>query len=403
VTGPPCASQSSPFGSIYFRDLCDSGIAVGTYSCNGIDKPFRWSAEGGSEVLDSPLGVAETITALGVNEAGLTVGGCHMFQSPYAGIPLVWSPGAPSYWTPRELPRDTFKIGFAGVLEDGTIFGDRDALSGGSFPCVLHPDGTFEDIKEPFLQAGLSYGWCEAVNHHGAFTGRSALQGVGGLYGGRGYLFHNGSVTIIHPPNQGSPVAASQTVGISDTNVVVGRANLPPPGVGQVVWQPMFWESGVSRFLPLPQGFSPAFTGGNLMDVNAVGHMIGYLTISGFGQHNVGSTGAIWIDGVPHRLKDLAIPPGPSFGVGIASAINNRGQIAASGSVGGKSYGMILTPVGVVDGDLTIDCKVDARDLAMLLGLWGTTYDAPGGLGDIDGDLEVGTTDLAVLFGAWTG
>jgi hypothetical protein len=397
VLGPPCSQPSSPFGSYSLRDFSDAGVVTGRYICNFVDTAFRWSAEGGIELLASPPNVGSSLIALGVNEAGAIVGECTTLGGGYAGIPLLWPAGATAYWTPP-LPPDTFELGFTGILEDGTIFGDRSRLGGGLFPCVLHPDGTFEDIKEPFVQAGLSSAYCEAVNRHGAFSGRSFLQS-GGPYAGRGYIYQDGSVTVIHPPNQGSPVAACQTVGISDTNVVVGRANLPPPGVGQIVWLPMAWEGGVSRFLPLLPGFS----GGNVMDVNELGQMVGYLTYTSFGQYNIGSTGAVWIDGVPYKLADLAIPPGPQFSVGITSSINNRGQIAASCVMAGKGYGVILTPIGVVAGDLTIDCKVNAKDLAMLLGLWGTAYDAPGGLGDLDGDLEVGSTDLAVLFGAWTG
>jgi len=47
--------------------------------------------------------------------------------------------------------------------------------------------------------------------------------------------------------------------------------------------------------------------------------------------------------------------------------------------------------------DLNGDGVVNAADLAILLGNWGTN-----GQGDIDGDGSVGAPDLAILLGAWT-
>ncbi len=47
-------------------------------------------------------------------------------------------------------------------------------------------------------------------------------------------------------------------------------------------------------------------------------------------------------------------------------------------------------------GDLTLDGVVDAADLAVLLGAWGS-----GPEGDLDGDGQVGGSDLATLLGAW--
>ena len=46
--------------------------------------------------------------------------------------------------------------------------------------------------------------------------------------------------------------------------------------------------------------------------------------------------------------------------------------------------------------DLNCDGLIDASDLAILLGAWGST-----GPGDLDGDGTVGAADLAILLGAW--
>jgi hypothetical protein len=54
-------------------------------------------------------------------------------------------------------------------------------------------------------------------------------------------------------------------------------------------------------------------------------------------------------------------------------------------------------PPPCVQGDLDCDGAVDAGDLAVLLGAWGSS-----GPGDLDGDGAVGSSDLAILLGAWT-
>lgn len=54
--------------------------------------------------------------------------------------------------------------------------------------------------------------------------------------------------------------------------------------------------------------------------------------------------------------------------------------------------------VGLIAGDLNDDGHVGATDLAIFLGLWGSS----GPDGDLDGDGSVGPADLAMLLGAWT-
>jgi hypothetical protein len=52
---------------------------------------------------------------------------------------------------------------------------------------------------------------------------------------------------------------------------------------------------------------------------------------------------------------------------------------------------------GCVTGDINGDGAVNAIDLAILIGAWGTS-----GPGDLDNDGVVGASDIAVLLGAWT-
>lgn len=60
---------------------------------------------------------------------------------------------------------------------------------------------------------------------------------------------------------------------------------------------------------------------------------------------------------------------------------------------------MNVTPKAAPAGDLNGDLKVDAADLAVLLGAWGTNNAAA----DLNHDTIVNAADLALLLGAWTG
>jgi CHRD domain len=64
---------------------------------------------------------------------------------------------------------------------------------------------------------------------------------------------------------------------------------------------------------------------------------------------------------------------------------------------GGAVRGQLELPPPGVFGDLNGDGVVDAADLAILLGAWGT-----GGPGDLDGNGTVDAADLALLLGAWS-
>jgi hypothetical protein len=59
---------------------------------------------------------------------------------------------------------------------------------------------------------------------------------------------------------------------------------------------------------------------------------------------------------------------------------------------------VVYTPPAPLEGDLNGDGKVDAADLAILLGQWGGA-----GSADLNGSGAVDAADLAVLLGAWTG
>jgi len=75
----------------------------------------------------------------------------------------------------------------------------------------------------------------------------------------------------------------------------------------------------------------------------------------------------------------------PSFGAG-------RLDIAAS---------LALAPPPTRPEDLNGDGAVDAQDLAILLGAWGSCLDCDACPADLTGDCAVGAPDIAALLSAW--
>ena len=72
-------------------------------------------------------------------------------------------------------------------------------------------------------------------------------------------------------------------------------------------------------------------------------------------------------------------------------------EILASGRFVAGGTTQLLRLVPEPAADLDGDGRVNAADLAILLGAWGTD-----GAGDLDGDGAVCAADLALLLGAWS-
>jgi uncharacterized membrane protein len=65
---------------VYATALNDSGVVVGSYGCGaGFNQPFRWTEEGGIELVEPPAGSSETFLN-DVNDAGQIVGSATIGQ-----------------------------------------------------------------------------------------------------------------------------------------------------------------------------------------------------------------------------------------------------------------------------------------------------------------------------------
>jgi hypothetical protein len=201
-------------------------------------------------------------------------------------------------------------------------------------------------------------------------------------------------------PEDGSVVWATNDAGMS-----VGSVNADPACVTQAA----FWAAdGSLTNLHVASGMaaessSTAFGVSEVLDdgrVLAVGQDFGQIR------------GVLWI-GTPvgssiawqHQYLDDLVSQVWEGEIAVAFDVTDDGWIAADALVGGLSRGVALRPVvpGLFcPGDIDRDLDVDASDLALLLGAWGTgptsSYLADANIDDV-----VNAFDLAILLGAWGG
>ncbi len=74
-------------------------------------------------------------------------------------------------------------------------------------------------------------------------------------------------------------------------------------------------------------------------------------------------------------------------------------SVSSSGLLGCDNFTFVPPLASPSSGDLNGDCKVNAADLSILLGAWGSSASPA----DLTGDGIVDAADLSLLLGQWTG
>ncbi|MDZ4754282.1 MAG: FG-GAP-like repeat-containing protein [Phycisphaerae bacterium] len=114
--------------------------------------------------------------------------------------------------------------------------------------------------------------------------------------------------------------------------------------------------------------------------------------------HRIESTNSTW-QAQAFRVSDY-VEPTATVRVQFSTSDPNNNSITEAG-IDNFQIESILCGAAC-PADFTSDGAVDAADLAVLLGVWGTKG-APGITGDLTGDGFVDGADLAALLGAWGG
>ncbi len=155
--------------------------------------------------------------------------------------------------------------------------------------------------------------------------------------------------------------------------------------------------------------------GGSQPNIGA-GPLVHYIFVGNAGETPAGSAGGLSVydygvtlpvpfnatGGTKYWVEILAWQNGfPFWSLQAGSGGNNTHFKFSEGAAmfflisGDVAFSLVADPLPCV-GDINNDAKVDAADLSLLLGAWGST-----GAADLNTDGIVNAADLSVLLGAW--
>jgi probable HAF family extracellular repeat protein len=126
---------------------------------------------------------------------------------------------------------------------------------------------------------------------------------------------------------------------INNAGEIVGRADL----TGTTNHHAVLWKNGRITDLGVAAGW-PCSTA---LDINAGGQIIIDTGICGVG----GGPGLLWENGGPSVDLNALVEPGATITVGDVNYINDRGEIAVTGTLpNGDQHAVLLVPNGICDG-----------------------------------------------------
>lgn len=359
---------NQPNTAIYLWDIANTGWAGGTTS-ELYGKPVTVSPSGQVSLLASPPGGGEVNC---ITDGGRVVG--NTYQGAYT--PVEWINGVPVPFL-AEFP---ISNGYANAANDlGMTAGFVDGFPLLIAGACLWQDGVVNPLYETV--GGIAYGMDDIGRISGWDQNPETL-------GFQGYVWHNGDFQWLPVPRN---FTQSVVRGMSSNGIVCGTSALDDLATGNAT----IWINGVAIDCGRPAGYrrSRAFA------VNALGQVVG--ECEPLGGSSLPYFQFLWQDG--HMVPIFSLQTSPFAGsLSYVGGINDRGEICGEGvDANGKGCGIILRPIRSRSGDVTIDCRVDMRDITALFEFWGKEYIYDDGPGDLDGDRVVGPRDLAMVLGDW--
>lgn len=338
-----------------------------------------------------------------------TVGGAH-HASVWTGSAASWVDLHPAGASLSEAygVYDGMQVGRAVV---GGV--DRATLWSGSAPGVnLTPSGS-PSSQAQGISAGTQVGYAavNGWNHAGTWSGSSATWAslhpsptlLSQAHGADGEQQVGVTVADASAPNHAALWSGSSSSWVdlhpADATWSWARAVDDGQQVGWIfldgVGHASLWNGTAESWVDLtPEGATESWG----QDVHA-GRQAGYARFDGV--YHAG----IW-SGSAESWEDISLALTGSWGNTYANGVwSDANTIYVVGSgfnvQSGRNEALLWSrPIAPpAPGDINGDGIVNAADLGVLLGAWGSNSTAA----DLDGDGVVGGSDLAILLGAWTG
>jgi probable HAF family extracellular repeat protein len=343
---------------------------------------FRWNAKSGFQALPAPPGGAQEWRGARINSKGMIAG-----EGDLPGIAsmhwqlLSWSPSNASSVVPPQTP----VVGYQayGITDAGMIVGTLQSVSVPSidYPVpVIVKDNALQPLPKElqgcfgYLYAASDTGWIGGAR----FIDPGAQEAF--LWDGLG------AVAVLPPVPQGLFFPRVGSVS-NDGRAVVRASTLGYQSRSFVWWQ------GRYTHLQAPAGFDMVQANG----INTAGQVVGLTRLQSDPQNGYVF---LWQDGVFHNLSTLTSVPSNAV-LKQASEILDDGRILCAVTWPGYQSFAVLTPQTRSE-DVTLDCKVDVKDLSVLFERWGPVEPMRPTRADVDGDGEIGPYDLAAVLGAWS-
>ncbi len=383
----------SGYSTVQVQDFNEAGTVVGFRRIQGgslLKSAFRWDPESGYVTLPPPPGGAQEWTATRISLGGYIAGDADVsgISSQYHQI-VAWDPRDQVTLVPPQIPPFGYEV--KGILDDGTIVGSVVSGPRGQYPRPFcWRDGSFARLPEPIASQDGKFQSLNDLGWMGGYTSSTTPRGETTY---SSVLWREGSELIslsLLPPQFIVPGFSALT---NDLRACL-TAREVIPGIGQAS-RTFFWSG--SQLVPVGPHEGPLWTTGS--DINDLGQIVGYTSNL---QDSSAGYPFLWNDGTFMNLRSLVTLPANVM-LWAGGRVLNDGRILCLAWFlpNFNVTGVILTPNTTAE-DVNVDCHVDAKDLAILLGSWGTVTPLTVTRADVDHDGEVGPFDLAALLTAWT-
>lgn len=292
--------------------------------------------------------------------------------------------GAPSAMTDL-FPNDVSSSDAYGINSQGQIVGSR-LVNGLATPYLFTPT-VFPFPAGKTASLGLPPGYIEAlatsINALGKIVGTAGLApSFGFLYSDRKYtrlatpagftiltasdindagqiaghaestirksaalVYKSGAITLL-PLLTGTRSGASGAFAINAAGTLVGYCDLAPDGIRKDM---VLWRNGQIGYQIVDLGSLPYYDVTKANDLNDTDQVVGTARDSKGVKRAV-----FYSDNVPLIDLNTRLLPGSAMTLTKAAAINNRGQIAGTGEIGGKPHAFLLNPLPAAPVSLTL-------------------------------------------------